>query len=67
MEQMEELGCRGECEGLIGQVDGKQRNGVPLGKGSCRKEEKFGGREASRVCQFISVLTAEVNRRRPDT
>jgi len=45
----------------------KQRSGVPPRRGSCRKEERFGGKEASRVCQFLSVFTAEVNKHRPDT
>ena len=50
-----------------GKAVGKQRNGVPPRRWSCRKEERFGGKEASRVCQFLSIFTAEVNRHRPDT
>jgi len=50
-----------------GEAVGKQRSGVPPRRGSCKKEERFAGKEASRVCQFLSVFTAEVNRHRPDT
>ena len=37
------------------------------GRRSCRKEEKFGGKEANRFDQFVSVFTVEVNRYRPDS